>query len=413
MSEGRFTTRWGRRRTTRWGRGPGRSDAEAKLVSRLRALPGPTPEAGFRSDLRTQLVAITGRIVSESETAPAPAGTSEVATSRAARRPLRALRRPALALVGATTVLALLLGMAVWMSSGSLPGQSLYGVKRASENVQLSMAGGDEAKGQAYLQLAGNRVREAAKLLSHPSALPGRPGAAGGRIGPHTASLVSDTLASADEDTVHGMQLLGRAAVGQMSKDPLSKMLTWWPDQNTRMVEVRNRIPAGSLRNRAQVSVAPLQRIATRTGQLGKAMGCSCLSRAQSDDLGPVPCTSCGPVPTSGPGGGSTGGGSATLPLPGVGSTTFGPLPSLSLPRLGGSSSSSRPPRAAGRLPSTVPRPAPASVLPSDLGTTSGVDLPVPVPSLPTPSLPVPSLPAPLGSAAGQLLDELAPVTGR
>lgn len=405
MSEGKFTTRWGRRRrTTRWGRRSERHDAEAKLVSRLRALPGPIPEAGFRSDLRTQLVAITGRIVSESETAPAPAGataarSAEAGASRATRRSLRALRRPALALVGATTVLALLLGMAVWMSSGSLPGQSLYGVKRASENVQLSMAGGDEAKGQAYLQLAGNRVREAAKLLSHPSALPGRSGAAGGRLSAHTASLVSDTLASADDDTVHGMQLLGRSAVGQMSKDPLTKMLTWWPDQNTRMVEVRDRIPAGSLRNRAQVSVSLLQRIATRTGQLSKALGCSCLSRAHSDELGPVPCTSCGPVPTSGPGGSS-----APLPLPGVGSATSRPLPSVSLPRLGGSPSTTRPPRAAGR-PSVPPLVLPAS--PSD------VSLPVPTPSLPAPGLPVASLPAPLGSMAGQLLDDLAPVTGR
>lgn len=411
MSEGRFTTRWGRRRTSRHSP---RHDVEAKLVSRLRALSGPTPEAGFRSDLRTQLVAITGRIVSESETAPAPASSTDEATTAARRRPLRSLRRPALALVGATTVLALLLGMAVWMSSGSLPGQSLYGVKRASENVQLSMAGGDEAKGQAYLQLAGNRVREAAKLLSHPSALPGRPDAAGGRVGPHTASLVSDTLASADDDTIHGMQLLGRSAVGQLSTDPLAKMLTWWPDQNNRMVEVRNRIPAGSLRNRAQASVSLLQRIATRTGQLSKALGCSCLSRANSDELGPVPCTSCAPVPTSGPGG------SGTIPLPGVGSTTSGPLPSVSLPRLGGSpSTSSRPPRAAGRLPVHPPTVS-ASVLPADLGSATGVGLPAPVPSLSVPGLPVPSLSvpvpsllAPVGSVAGQLLGDLAPVTGR
>ena len=210
MSAGRFTTRWGRRRAA------GHSSVEADLVTRLRALPGPVPEPRFKSELRAQLVAITARIVSESATAETdPAGSAAVVGSRATGgRAVRALRRPVLALAGASTVLVLLLGMAVWMSNGSLPGQSLYGVKRASENVQLSMAGNDTAKGQAYLQLAGNRVREAAKLLSQPSAMVAAGGltADGKRISPRTTSLVNDTLASADDDTIHGMQLLARAA---------------------------------------------------------------------------------------------------------------------------------------------------------------------------------------------------------
>ena len=62
----RFTTRWGRktagRFTTRWGRQHG-SAVEAELISRLRALPGPVPEARFKSELRAQLVAITARVV--------------------------------------------------------------------------------------------------------------------------------------------------------------------------------------------------------------------------------------------------------------------------------------------------------------------------------------------------------------
>ncbi len=305
--------------------------------------PGPSPEPRFKSELRAQLVAITARIVSESAAADAdPAGSAAVVGSRATGgRAVRALRRPVLALAGASTVLVLLLGMAVWMSSGSLPGQSLYGVKRASENVQLSMAGNDVAKGQAYLQLAGNRVREAAKLLSQPSAMVASGGvsADGKRISPRTASLVNDTLASADDDTVHGMQLLGRAAVAQLSKDPLTKMTTWWPGQNTRMTEVRNRLPAGALRTRAQASVLLLQRIAARTGQLASAMGCPCLSRALADELGPVPCTGCAAVPKPSPGGGI--GTTLPVPVPGVGSTPSGSLPSVSLPTLGGGPSTS------------------------------------------------------------------------
>jgi hypothetical protein len=320
---------------------------------------------------------------------------------------VRALRRPALVLAGASTVLVLLLGMAVWMSNGSLPGQSLYGVKRASENVQLSMAGDDVAKGQAYLQLAGNRVREAAKLLSQPSAMVASGGvnADGKRISPRTASLVTDTLASADDDTVHGMQLLARAAVAQLSKDPLSKMTTWWPGQNTRMTEVRNRIPAGALRTRVQASVLLLQRIATRTGQLAGAMGCPCLSRALVDELGPVPCTGCAAVPNPTPGGGA--GTTLPLPVPGVGSTPSGSLPSVSLPTLGGGSTTGGSSTSGHAAAPPVPRQVvsglpipPSHALPgvpsspvADGGTTIG---PVVLPSagLPLPSRGVGSGPA-------------------
>ncbi|HEV2888458.1 MAG TPA: DUF5667 domain-containing protein [Jatrophihabitans sp.] len=375
MSAGRFAARWGRGREAE-----GRSTAEAELISRLRALPGPVPESRFKSDLRAQLVAITARIVSESETAEATTGSS-TASPLAGRRAVRALRRPVLALVGASTVLVLLLGMAVWMSSGSLPGQSLYGVKRASENVQLSMAGNDIAKGEAYLELAGNRVREAADLLSQPSAVPAAGGASAGtpRITPRTTSLIADTLASADDDSISGMQLLGRAAVAQLSREPLSKMSSWLPRQRTLMTEVRDRIPAGPLRTRAQASVLLLQRIAARTGQLSSAMGCPCLARALADELGPIPCTGCAAVPNPTPG--STGGIGTTLPvpIPGVGSTPSGALPSVTLPTLGGGSSSSSG-HAAGAptspyptpaLPSSQPVPLPSSAAGSSGGATS------------------------------------------
>lgn len=334
MSAGKFAARWGR-----GGRPAGRSAVEDELISRLRTLPGPVPEARFKADLRAQLVAITARIVSESSAEDAP---SAVAGHRSRSRALRTLRRPVLALAGASTVLTLLLGMAVWMSSGSLPGQSLYGVKRASENVQLSMAGSDVAKGQAYLQLAGNRVREAADLLSQPGAMVASGGisADGGRLNPRTVSLVAQTLDSADADSVHGMQLLGRAAVGQMSKEPLAKMSSWLPQQRTLMTKVRDQIPAGPLRTRAQASLLLLQRIATRTGQLSSSMGCPCLAKALADELGPLPCTACAAVPSPTPGGGMA---TVPVPIPGLGSPAgpSGSLPNLSLPPLGGSASSS------------------------------------------------------------------------
>ena len=397
MSAGRFTTRWGRRRG---------SPGEAELVSRLRALPGPVPEPRFKAELRAQLVAITARVVSESTaeaTRDTPATALSGSGSRAVGgRALRSLRRPALALAGASTVLVMLLGMAVWMSGGSLPGESLYGVKRASENVQLSMAGNDTAKGQAYLQLAGHRVREVADLLSQPSAMVASGGvnADSGRISAHTASLVIDTLASADDDSVNGMQLLGRAAVAQLSKEPLAKVSDWLPDQRSRMTEVRDRLPAGALRTRVQASLLLLQRIAARTAQLTSAMGCPCLAQALADELGPVPCTNCGTAPNPTPGAGAP---TLPVPIPGLGSTgASGSAPSLSLPPLGGSGSSSR--GHAGGPTASVPsaRPEPPAGLPA---APSPLPSGKPTSSTATPSTPViggtPTLPVPLPTLPG------------
>lgn len=376
MSAGRFAANWARR---------GRSSTEADLISRLRALPVPTPDVQFKTDLRAQLVVITSRIISESATAPSTARAgARVETagdrgSRAASGTLRALRRPALALAGASTVLVLLLGMAVWMSGGALPGQSLYGVKRASENVQLSLAGNDTDKGRAYLEFAANRAKEAADLLSKPSAMLATGGvtADSRRVSPRTASLVTDTLASADAQSKSGMQLLGRAAVAQLSKEPLADVSKWLPDQRAELTEVRDRIPAGALHNRAQASLTLLQRIAARTAQLTSKMGCPCLAQALSDELGPLPCDACASVRNPAPHGGSgSTGGSGSVPIPGLlppgGSAASSSLPSLSLPALGGSSGRSSSGQVVGpvgsvsgpALPPTVPVSQPAPGMP-------------------------------------------------
>jgi hypothetical protein len=195
------------------------------------------------------------------------------------------------------------------------------------------------------------------------------------------------------------MQLLGRAAVAQLSSEPLTKMSGWLPRQRSLMSEVRDRIPDSPLRTRAEASVLLLQRIATRTSQLGSAMGCPCLAQALADELGPVPCTRCGAVPNPAPGG-AGGNGGATLPVPVPGLGTVGPsgsLPSLSLPALGGSGSSSSghaagPPAShpagpglpssppfsqPGPLPSSVPPTGPTSIGPIVVGSRT---LPVPLP---------------------------------
>ena len=305
MSSGRFAAR----------SAGGDSRLQDELIARLRALPvGPAPSAVFRSELRAQLVSITARVVAESGQGTAAAATGALARpARAAARSgrdvaggvLRGLRRPLLGIASAAAVLALLIGGAVWISKGALPGDSLYGVKRASENVQLATAGNDVAKGYTYLDFASRRVGEASKLVGRPSAmaLSGQRTVAGGAISDRTVSLVSSTLTSADSDSRSGMALLGNAAVAQMSADPLAKLQPWTVGQRAGLLEVESRVTSSpALVKRVQASLALLQRVSQRGAQLKAEIGCPCLSQANGDDLGPLPCSPCRSLAGSIPG---------------------------------------------------------------------------------------------------------------
>jgi len=333
MGAGKFSANSGTRRRV-----------EAELVGRLRRLPvGELPDERFKAELRSQLVAIAPRIVSESAPESAPS------TGRP-RRPgsgrLVLLHRPLLAVTGAAAVLVLLLSLAVWMADGALPGQSLYGIKRASENFQLSVTGSDTGKGEKYLKFAGSRATESSKLVGS------------GPAGPHAASLVATTLRAADSDTRNGVRLLTGAAVSGVSADPLAKITSWLGPQRARIIALAPKLPAGPARSQATASLALLQQVAVRVSQLKAELGCTCLSTTNTDALGPLPCPSCTVKSPNAPG--LPGGGTSGLPsLPtGLPSSIGSAVPTTpSLPGLGGSG---------GALPSGPPGlPSGGSGLPS------------------------------------------------
>ena len=69
---------------------------------------------------------------------------------------------------GASLVLAVTLSGGLAMAaSGSMPGQALYPVKLASEQVALALTSGAEAKAELYAGLAGRRVAEIVYLSGH------------------------------------------------------------------------------------------------------------------------------------------------------------------------------------------------------------------------------------------------------
>lgn len=281
------------------------------LVSALRTVEiAPAPRAHFQAELRAQLVAVAPRLIAEGttielpRTAEAPARAATIAGRAPARRAARrrssfsinglSLGRPLAIVTAMVAVFAFVLGGAVWMSKKALPGDALYSLKRANENVQLSLADGPTAKGKAYLDFAGERIDEVAALLKRSSASALGSGlTASGAISPHTATLVSGTLDSADSDVKNAAVLLGQQSVSSKSASPLAPLIGWAPSQLQKLQAITDRLPAGALHDRAAGSTDLVRSALVRADNLSAMAGCSCLTSAANDALGPVPCTPC------------------------------------------------------------------------------------------------------------------------
>ncbi len=294
-----------------------------ELVGALSALPTPQPRPEFRAELRAQLVAIAPRIVAESADATAPLidivpGKAPAHTGRStAARPRHTdslfarirsvpIGRPLAVAASVITAFALLLGGAVWMSQKALPGDALYGLKRASESFELATAGSDTEKARDYLDFAKTRAAEVQDLLkrSTTSAIGTGPVASGG-LDSHTAALIDSTLASADHDVKAAATLLGSQAIKSKSTSPLDVMTSWAPDQLARLHEIAAAAPDSALRRRTESSADLVSAALNRAKQLAPKVGTGCLDTASRDELGPVPVAGCpsgqGPTPTAHP----------------------------------------------------------------------------------------------------------------
>jgi hypothetical protein len=344
---------------------PGRSPDPAirELVAALAAVrPAPAPDPRFRAELRAQLVAVTPRLVAEgplAAPAPAPGRWRRVLARLRIGRKLRI----------ATAVLAVAavgLSGTVWLSRGALPGDALYGLKRASESARFSLTSGSVARAKDLLAFAKTRADEVADLLGHAGA--SGPGPAADGIGAATASLVRSTLDAADDDLRQASRLLGAQAVRQHSAAPARVLAAWAPAQLGRLNAVTARIPAGPLHARAAESAALVTAAFVRAQQLAAQAGCTCSGRAAGDQLGPVPCSTCEEART---------GTGAPGRLP-AGSAPARPGSSASAGRGGSAPGGTAPGAAVGG------RPSPAAPAPTPGGTAPARTLPaVPLPTIP------------------------------
>ncbi|NKQ58403.1 hypothetical protein HFP15_36680 [Amycolatopsis sp. K13G38] len=324
---------------------PGWSARDLEVISRLRQLGGTvTPEAEARERIRKQVLQ---RLAEEERRAPSKR-----------RRVLAEVLAAAVALVIA------LGGLGLVLSKNSLPGDVLYGVKRAGESAQLGLTFGDSAKAEKHLLFASHRLDELEAL--HDA----------------QAAHYSDTLADFQHEATLGTAQFTQLAV-QGGGGHLTQLESWASEQQAKLTQVRSSLPGGSMDSYYAAS-GLLDRISTRAQRLTTRLNCAQITTGVPDELGAVPDTSeCRP-----PGQDAITASQPPLPLPpppvsqpaAPATTTTAPpstTPSQSQP------SGSVPPSSGMSTPPVFNPPVPAPTSPRTSGTTT---------SAPPPSLSIPPL---------------------
>jgi Domain of unknown function (DUF5667) len=361
-----------------------------RIVSQLQALPsapGPRPE--FQAELRAQLVAVAPRLVAEGAADDVP--DARVAGGSTGGRVWRAVRygirsRLVLILAGAVAVFVLLLGGAVWLSGSALPGDSLYGIKRAGENVTINIKSGTD-KGKAYLDYATKRIEEVSKLVSRATSMPATsgPSAAPASVNPHIDTLVRSTLNDADNDTKSAAQLLNGEAVSQTSTVPLNILETWAGQQLGRIQTVVGRLDKRTpLGQRALQSWSVVNMAQKRADQLSSEIkqGPPCMPAPPTDAFGPLYCRISGSIVPLSPNSGTPRSVPSATPTPSK-SPTFTPVTStgVALPApTAAVTPPADPPQVSDTVVPSIPLVLPTDVVTSDPPPASASDTPQPQP---------------------------------
>jgi Domain of unknown function (DUF5667) len=135
-----------------------------ELVGALRAVPQAQARPEFVGDLRERLMLAAATELTPVET---PARRDDVARLTVKHTRSRRERRVGVAL-GAAAIIGATTSMAV-ASQSAIPGDALYPVKRAIENVQSGFSVGDDAKGETMLGNASTRLDEVDELTQQKS----------------------------------------------------------------------------------------------------------------------------------------------------------------------------------------------------------------------------------------------------
>lgn len=291
----------------------------AGLAARMHALPAVAPRPEFSAALRSRLMTAAATELGAAD----PEVADRLTVNRLAGSGRRRERRiaagiAALAVVGATAGTAL-------ASQGTLPGDALYPVKRAMENIQAGFSVGDQAKGTDLLADANTRLAEVRQLSQ--------------RHEPTDATQIQQTLTAFASQARSASDLLIEAY--QVKPDPaaLANLRTFAAQSVAQLTALEASIPA-SARTALSQAAQTLLSIDRAAQNLCPDCGGTGLLRLPSSLLSGL-ATATGPTSgrTPSPGAGQNSSGPSTGPSQNGGTTgtpgpTTSPTPGVVIPPL-------------------------------------------------------------------------------
>lgn len=273
----------------------------------------------------------------------------------AAATPGRRWRPRTADLVAAALFLFLMLsGLTLVLSRNALPGDPLYGVKRAGESTSLGLTFGDQAKAQKHLEFATNRITELGELAAE---------------GANEADYRTAYNDFATDLRAGVAQLATVATSDSGGAQALSDVRLWARNQAARLAAQQPTLPADATTVFGDVRTL-LGKVQERTSGLAARMNCYQITTGTSDDLGLLPATGeCTQRPA--PSAGGEPASSAPQPsttestAPAPTGTQLPPSDAATTPGVPVPTGGVTPPPVYGQVPTTTPRPPVTSTTPS------------------------------------------------
>jgi len=200
------------------------------MADALGSLPAPELAAETRTVQRTRLMAAFEQQWADG----APTAVIPVQRDRRARR-TRWGRRLAIGGLVAGVAVGSFAGAAA-ASTGALPGDALYGMKRGLEGLRLDWADNDSERGALLLQQASTRLDEAQSLLGRTDT--------GSTLSPATVDQVRRALDDMHAEALRGRDLLRAVYRSNGSLAPM-RQLAGFAGQDERWSALQSRLPSG------------------------------------------------------------------------------------------------------------------------------------------------------------------------
>lgn len=198
----------------------GRADARyadfLEIVDALRDVPAAQPRPEFVASLRERLM-----VAAETELVPAEEARLTLPVRRPRDRRI-ATAVGGLALVGATTSMAV-------AAQSALPGDMLYPLKRAIENVQTGVSVDEGERGAIVLANAEGRLEEVSELTS------------GGRI--EDVDAIADTLVTFSDQAILASDLLLADYDSTGQEDSISELLEFTATSMETLADLESEVP--------------------------------------------------------------------------------------------------------------------------------------------------------------------------